>query len=245
MDSKESNNLTSKIIQDRYARILGFDLAPPNSVVQTKKRKLLNWFAWFLVLLILVLVTRYLIQIGITKDVKLTKSGPKQELEIPLIVELPPLPDYVASIANTIISEQNYSGKTALKTAVANDPVNHERWQNVEIQDKSVASKTKVEDVDATPYFVIVKSTKSKDDAIEYAKKLGASGYSSEVILSSANYYGVVLGRFSFEDAKKAMNTALVSGIVTTKPYLMTPDRVIDYVYSAAARPESNSLQKR
>ena len=83
---RKANNLTSKIMQDRYARILGFDLAPPNSVVQTKKRKLLIGLLGFLVLLILVLVTRYFIkQIGITKDVKLTKSGSKQKLEIPLI----------------------------------------------------------------------------------------------------------------------------------------------------------------
>jgi hypothetical protein len=233
MDPKESKNSTSKILQDRYARILGFDWTPPTSVAQTKKRKLLRWDAGILVLLILVLGIRYFInsQIDITKGVKLTKPELLQKQEIPSISELSPLPDYVASIANTIISEQNDSEKTALKTAVANDTVNHERRQHVEIQDKSLGSKTTVEDVEATQFFVIVMSTKSKDDAIEYAKKLGASGYSSEVILSSTNYYGVVLGRFSFEDAKRAMNAALVSGTVTNEPYLMTPDRVIDYVY--------------
>ena len=233
MDSKESKNSTSKILQDRYARILGLDCTPPASVVQTKKRKLLPWVAWILVLLILVLGTYYFIntQIEITKDVKLTKSDLKQKQEIPSISDLSPLPDYVASIANTIISEQNDSDKTALKTAGANDTVNHEMRPNVEIQDKTLASKAKVEDLQATQFLVIVKSTKSKDDAIEYAKKLGASGYSSEVILSSTNYYGVVLGRFSFEDAKRAMNAALVSGVVTNEPYLMTPDRVIDYIY--------------
>ena len=235
MDSKESKNSTSKILQDRYARILGLDYTSPTSVVQTKKRKLLRWVAWILVLLILVLGTCYFINtpIEITKGVKLTKSDLQQKQEIPSLSELSPLPDYVASIANTIISEQNDSDKTASKTASENDTVNHERRQNnVEVQDKTLASKTKVEDLQATQFFVIVKSTKSKDDAIEYAKKLAASGYSSEVILSSANYYGVVLGRFSFEDAKRAINTAIVSGVVTNEPYLITPDRVIEYVYS-------------
>lgn len=233
MDSKKSKNSTSKILQDRYTRILRIDWTPPAYVEQAKKRKLLRRVAWTLVLLMLVLGTRHFIntRTATTKDVKLTKPDRQQKLEIPSITELSPLPDYVASIANTIISEQNDSDKTALKTIVANDTVNHQRRQNTGIQEKSRDSKTKVEDEEAAQFFVIAKSTKSKDDAIEYAKELGASGYSSEVILTSANYYGVVLGRFSFEEAKKAMNAALVSGAVTNKPYLMTPDRVIDYVY--------------
>lgn len=247
MNTKESEKLTSKIMKDRYAQIMGFDQPPPASVVQTKKRKLLRWVAWILVLLILVLGILYFIniQIVITKGVQMSKSDLEQKQAIPSISELSPLPNYVASIANTIISEQNDSGKTALKNAVANDTVNHEKRKDVDIQDKSLDSKTKVEDGRATQFFVIVKSTKSKDDAIEYAKKLGDSGYSSEVILSSTNYYGVVLGRFSFEDAKRAMNAALVSGVVKNVPYIMTPDRVIDYVYSAAARQEPSSPQKR
>lgn len=233
MDSKESKNSTSKILQNRYARILGLDWTTPASVIQPKKRKLLRWVAWILVLLILVLGTRHFInmQIEISKGVKSTKSDLQQKQEMLSISELSPSSDYVASIANTIVSEQNDSEKAALKAAVTNDTVNNERRQNVETKDKSLGTKTKVENAEATQFFVVVMSTTSKDDAIEYAKKLGASGYSSEVILSSTNYYGVVLGRFSFEDAKKAINAALVSGVVTNKPYLMTPDRVVDYVY--------------
>ena len=111
--------------------------------------------------------------------------------------------------------------------------------ENVNVQVKSLGSKTKVKvkDVEASQFFIIVKSTKSKVDAIEYAKKLGASGYSSEVILSSTNYYGVVLGRFSLEDAKKAMNAALVSGVISNKPYLMTSARVVDYIYPTDNNP--------
>jgi hypothetical protein len=210
MDSKKNKESTSKILQERYARFLGIDWTPPVSVQQPKKRKRLAWVVWSLVLLMLVIGIRHFIntRIAITKDVKLTKSGLQQKQEIPSISELSPLPDYVAAIADTIISEQN-----------------------VEIQDKSTDSKTKAEEVKATQFLVIVNSTKSKDDAIEYAKKLGASGYNSEVILTSANYYGVVLGRFSFDDAKRAINAALVSGVVTNEPYLITPDRVVDYVY--------------
>jgi hypothetical protein len=117
MDSKESNNITSKIMQNRYARILGFDRTPPTSVLQTKKRKLLRWVAWFLVLLILVLVTRYLtnIPLEVSKGVKLTKSGLNQKQAIPSILELKPLPNYVASIADTIISEQKNLAKLLLK----------------------------------------------------------------------------------------------------------------------------------
>ena len=33
------------------------------------------------------------------------------------------------------------------------------------------------------------------------------------------------------------MNAALVSGAVTNKPYLMTPDRVVDYIYPKDDRP--------
>ena len=239
MGYKESKNSTSKILQDRYARILGFVCSPPTSVVQTKKRSPLRWVVWILVLLILILGTFYFIntQIEITKDVQMPNSGLQPNQEISTISELPPLPDYIASIASTIISEQNDFDKTALKTALANDTFNQEMRQNVEVQSKLPDSKTKVENVEAIQFLVIVRSTKSKDDAIEYAKELGARGYSSEVILSSTNYYGVVLGRFSFEDAKKAMDAALASGVVTIKPYIMTPNRVIDYVYSATESP--------
>ena len=184
MDFKESKNSTSEILQDRYTRILGYNWASGTFVAQTKKRRLLRLSVWLLVLLILVLGTRYFltIQIEIPKGVKTVKPDLQ---EIPSIPELSPLPDYVAFIANTIISEQNDSDKTVLKTDVANDTVNHESRQNADIQDKLLGRKTKVNDVEETQYFIIVKSTKSKDEAIKYAKELGASGYSSEVILSS------------------------------------------------------------
>jgi hypothetical protein len=242
MDSKESKNSTSKILRDRYARILGQDWTPPSSVVTAKKRRLLRWLVWIPVLLILVLGTHYFTnrQTEITKSEQKTTSYPPQKQETSSIPELPPLPDYVASIANSIISEQNDSDITILKTPVTNDTVNHERLKNVEIQDKSPDNTTKAENGGETQFFVIVKSTKSKDEAIAYAKELGARGYASEVILSSANYYGVVLGRFSFEDAKRAINAALVSGIITNEPYLMTPDRVIDYVYPKDISPSVN-----
>lgn len=85
--------------------------------------------------------------------------------------------------------------------------------------------------VPTSQYLVIIESTISKDDAVEKAKALSLLGFSSEVILSVTGYYGVVLGRFNYEESLKAIDKALASRIVTNKPYLMTTDRVASLVY--------------
>lgn len=102
-------------------------------------------------------------------------------------------------------------------------------------EDESLDSSTQTEVVESVTFFVIIKSTKSKEDAIELAKDLTEMGYSSEVILSATGYYGVALGRYSFDNAKKAIKSPLVSGFINEEPFIMSHDRITAYIYAKGA----------
>ena len=82
-------------------------------------------------------------------------------------------------------------------------------------------------------YFVIIKSTKNRQEAIEEAQKLQSYGYQSEVILSITGYYGISLGRYRFEDARNAMTDAQRRDLAPADAYLMTGERVKEYIYPA------------
>jgi len=78
-------------------------------------------------------------------------------------------------------------------------------------------------------YFVIIASLKDREAAINQAEQLKKSGFTPEVIKSVTGYYGVALGRFSFEDAKSARKLAIQKGYHDA--YLMTDERLEEKVY--------------
>ena len=237
MNLKDRNNLATKTVQDRYARIFGTDWKPHPPSIQKTKRNFLLWIPGFLIFLVLLLVigTRYLINIQAESTEEIivsTKSDTQRKQDIFSISELPPLSGDPLPVSNILISEQ-------IDTNDAEEFVDQEKLQGIENHNISFDSKKKFEPVDPDQFLVIVHSTKSKNDAIKQAKELAANGYPGEVILSSSGYYGVVLGRYSFDDAKKAMKAVVVSGNVTKKPYLMGSDRIKEYVYPVADSPLS------
>ncbi len=80
-------------------------------------------------------------------------------------------------------------------------------------------------------YFVIVASLKDREAAIKEAKQQENSGFKAEVIKSTTGYYGVAIGRFSFDEAKRAREVAIQKGFASADSYLMTGDRVIESVF--------------
>jgi hypothetical protein len=147
--------------------------------------------------------------------------------ELPWFSVLAHQQPYRLPFLDTLILELNNPDESALINPVSNDKVT-DKWQKTfSAQEIPINPENKVDSL----YFVIVMSTASKDEAITFARKLHEKGFSSEVILGSTNYYGVVLGRFSLEDAKQAINTAHVFRVVSIKPYLITKDRIKEYVY--------------
>ena len=86
----------------------------------------------------------------------------------------------------------------------------------------------------ASKVFIIVGSTTSKDDAIEHAIALKSQGYSSEVILSSSGYYGIALGRFNFANTNNVIKKAMTNKVATESAYVMSTQRVEEYIYHAA-----------
>ena len=88
-----------------------------------------------------------------------------------------------------------------------------------------------------SPYFVIIESTTSESDAIGLAVTLRELGYASEVIETTTGFFGIVLGRFEFEQAQEAKLTAVRENLGTGVPYLITSERIVRYVYPEPAKP--------
>ncbi|MGH8475462.1 MAG: M23 family metallopeptidase [Methylococcales bacterium] len=80
-------------------------------------------------------------------------------------------------------------------------------------------------------FFVVLLSTKSKNNAVGRAQEFSGKGYPSEVVLSSTGYYGVVLRRNTSREAKDSMAAIVASGVSNTKPYVMSSKRVKQHIY--------------
>jgi hypothetical protein len=80
-------------------------------------------------------------------------------------------------------------------------------------------------------YFVIVDSPETRETAINKAKQLEKSGFRAEVIKSITGFYGVAIGRFDFDEAKRVREVAIQKGFAKEDSYFMTGDRVIENVY--------------
>lgn len=78
--------------------------------------------------------------------------------------------------------------------------------------------------------LLIVASTLTKEEAIDQALALELDGHASEVILGVSDYYGVALGRFDFEQAKRMKSSIVTSESVNT-PYLINDESIDSYVY--------------
>ena len=87
------------------------------------------------------------------------------------------------------------------------------------------------EDLQPGEVLLIVASTPSEDEALGHARRLEAAGHNSEVILSNTGYYGVAIGRFTYEHAKNMKEIINESGVETSSAYIMGPSSVTSYVY--------------
>ena len=79
--------------------------------------------------------------------------------------------------------------------------------------------------------LLIVVSTPSESEALDHARRLESAGHSSEVILSNSGYYGVAIGRFSYEHAKGMQEIVNESGVETSSSYILGPSSITAYVY--------------
>lgn len=79
--------------------------------------------------------------------------------------------------------------------------------------------------------LLIVASTPAESEALDHARRLESAGHSSEVILSNTGYYGVALGRFSYERAKGMQEIVNESGVETSSSYILGPSSISGYVY--------------
>jgi hypothetical protein len=93
------------------------------------------------------------------------------------------------------------------------------------------ASREVMQTLKQPSYYVIVASFPSEEDAISKAKELRAKQYQSEVILSTTGWYGVTLGRYSFQEAIELRQKAIDQGDALKDAYIMTPARVVKTVF--------------
>ncbi len=85
--------------------------------------------------------------------------------------------------------------------------------------------------LEAGQVLLIVASTAIKEEALELAQSLENDGHASEVVLGLIGYYGVALGRFSFEEADSLRTSMIEAEPENPAPYLM-PERMIEsFVY--------------
>lgn len=78
--------------------------------------------------------------------------------------------------------------------------------------------------------LLIIASTLSEEAALNHARRLQDRGHKSEVILSTNGYYGVALGRFSYEQARGMDEVTNQQGIRPSS-YLMRASSIRSYVY--------------
>lgn len=93
------------------------------------------------------------------------------------------------------------------------------------------ASRELVQTLEQPSYYVIVASLQSEEDAVSKAKELRAKQYKSEVILSTTGWYGVTIGRYSFQEAIEVRQAAIDKGDAPKDAYIMTKARVVKTVF--------------
>ena len=234
MTAKNNNkdNDNSKALLERYKRVLGKDTTP----WQHKKvnKKPVPWFIWILMVLGPGLSIQYLFNI-MTQSTDKLKVIPTQQEDNQTTAEpqiLLPIPRFenATPINKVIVSGLDGTEDRTAETGTSED---FDSDKSPKISDQfSVATDNiaKNESPKDKQFLVVVESTTSKNEAITSAKLLSTSGYPSKVILSSTGYFGVVLGSFNFETANTTMDNVITSGVVTSKPYIMSVDRVKDYI---------------
>jgi len=79
--------------------------------------------------------------------------------------------------------------------------------------------------------LLIIASTLSEEAALNHARRLEDRGHKSEVVLSTNGYYGVALGRFSYEQARSMGEVTNQQGIKPPSSYIMRRSSIRSYVY--------------
>jgi hypothetical protein len=132
--------------------------------------------------------------------------------EISMIVK-----DYYSGKLQESISRKDIPEASKIKEAAQSIP--------------SPASRQLIQTLEQPSYYVVVASVPSEDDAISKAKALRTKEFKSEVILSTTGWYGVTLGRFSFQEAIEVKQKAIANGDAPKDAYIMTPARVVRTVF--------------
>lgn len=227
MATNENKNAISNIMRDRYTRILGVEPENASAFTQTSLTKWPNWVKATLAVVVGVFILSYVID-------KLTSSlWALDQKQISITLPLKKLPNAPAVQV------------TKPRTSVSNTVLNNNPQKPHDLQDKTASNPVKPNGHQEAQFLVIATSTKSQEDALALAHKLATSGYDSEVILSTSDYYGVVLGRYSFDEANKALAAAVASGIVKHESYLITPERVKALIYPVPTKKEAHSDLKK
>lgn len=233
MKKPKHDDSAEKIIQERYARVLGLD---QYSTSETPKKGSIRQYLFFLMLLALAAAGAWVYFRPPSADMP-----PSAALTSPADIQSMPAgsppagPPVIAEAGRgeTVVSEPSPPDAASGESASADKPKEAGGAQ----EPQPLAEPQPSRDSGSLPaeasnsFFVVLLSTTSKEAAIARAREFGNSGNPSEVILSSSGYYGVVLRRDSYEQAQAAMKAIAASGVVRTAPYIMPAARVKERIY--------------
>lgn len=203
MKRTKNDDSNSKALQERYSRILGLDDVP---VVEARKKCPVYRY-----------VLCFLLVVAVIAGAWFLFKSPAESTN-----QLAP----AASKIKQTVSDDKAGEPTALNNPADTDIL--------KIGQSAAPNHGEMSHNPAVPstLLIVLLSTTSKDEAIERAKEFSKNGFLSEVILSSTGYYAVVLRSESHEQAKDTMKAIIASGkTAKNKPYIITTDRIKDYIY--------------
>jgi hypothetical protein len=230
MKKSKKDDSVAKAFQERYARVLGLE---PFSSAETPAKSSLRRYVFLLMLLALTAIGAWFFfrpPAAGTAPSAASTSSPN--------LQLPP-----AELTNPGLPAQSDAGQGGPEVPEPVAPVHVVEEaasfgkSNAAPNPQSLSEPPPPNNAESTPKeapgpsWVVLLSTKSKEDAIERARELGNSGTPCEVILSSSGYYGVVLRRDTYEQAQAAMKAIIAAGRVKTAPYIMSAERVKEHIY--------------
>jgi hypothetical protein len=233
MKKSKKDDSVAKAFQERYASVLGLESF---SGVETPTKSLLRRYVFFLMLLGLAAISAWFYFRPPSADTtpsaaSISSINPQQVPASSPDLGLPA--KSVAEQPEPVVPEHAEPEAMAGESASydkSNDSDSAQNQHPLSAPLPSTPTDTLQPAVSGSS-FVVLLSTRSKDEAIARARELGNSGNPCEVILSSSDYYGVVLRRDTYEQAQAAMKAIIAAGVVKTAPYIMSASRVKEHIY--------------
>jgi len=96
---------------------------------------------------------------------------------------------------------------------------------------KIYPDSSNVEDINEKDFFIVAKSTPSKEEAINFAKSFLQKGYESEVHSTARGQFAVTIGHYPSKKAQYVKEQAIKAGNLTQEAYLVTELGLLKIVY--------------